>query len=588
MKTNLQALFVFVFIIITTTIQLSAQNDGLLKTIDSLEQSLENTLEDSVLLYTYAELYKFYRRRDLVKAKKYLDLELALCQKLGDKEQIYAAKNRLAIHHSINRELDKAKVILNELLDYYRETGNKEKQSAVLSNISTNYIERGELKMALEKQFEALRLDEEIGLKGTELGKNYFTIANILRLNEEPDGSIEWLEKARIEYHNDGAKEFEHQAIYTKGLCYLAMDSLSKAQELMEQSMDYFRSVKNIHAMSTVIRGLGNCAEAEKDYNAALKLYTESLDLSKKIGDNRREIECYLKLGEIHNARNEFKQAIPYLRKSLKLSKEKGIQIYVARLLDNLSKVLHKTGQLDEAYAIQSEYISFNDSLLIENNKVAISEIEVKYQTEKKEQEIILLEEKNKRQSLQKKAMTAGLFGLLGLLVSLFYAMRQKLKRNRIEKEKVDQELLFSQKELNLRKKELTAYALQLAHKNEILEDIKTEVKDINTSIIGNRDLQKVLNTITINQNDEDSWEIFRARFLAVHNNFETTVKEQFPNVTNNEMRLMALLKMNLNSKEIANILNISMEGVKKARYRLRKKLELQPNDSLEDLVIQI
>jgi DNA-binding CsgD family transcriptional regulator len=65
-------------------------------------------------------------------------------------------------------------------------------------------------------------------------------------------------------------------------------------------------------------------------------------------------------------------------------------------------------------------------------------------------------------------------------------------------------------------------------------------------------------------------------------------VKARFPDITANELRLLALLKMNLSSKEIANILNISQEGIKKARYRLRKKLNIATEDSLQDLVLSL
>lgn len=61
-----------------------------------------------------------------------------------------------------------------------------------------------------------------------------------------------------------------------------------------------------------------------------------------------------------------------------------------------------------------------------------------------------------------------------------------------------------------------------------------------------------------------------------------------YPEVSNNDLRLMSLLKLNLSSKEIANILNISVEGVKKARYRLRKKLNLNTEESPQELVIEL
>ncbi|MGB5236435.1 MAG: LuxR C-terminal-related transcriptional regulator, partial [Flavobacteriaceae bacterium] len=60
------------------------------------------------------------------------------------------------------------------------------------------------------------------------------------------------------------------------------------------------------------------------------------------------------------------------------------------------------------------------------------------------------------------------------------------------------------------------------------------------------------------------------------------------PEITKNELRLMALLKMNLSSKEIATILNISSEGIKKARYRLRKKLDISSEESLQEMVLSL
>jgi DNA-binding CsgD family transcriptional regulator len=65
-------------------------------------------------------------------------------------------------------------------------------------------------------------------------------------------------------------------------------------------------------------------------------------------------------------------------------------------------------------------------------------------------------------------------------------------------------------------------------------------------------------------------------------------VKDRYPEITSNELRLMALLKMNLSSKEIANILNITPEGIKKARYRLRKKMNISSDESLQGQIISL
>ena len=136
--------------------------------------------------------------------------------------------------------------------------------------------------------------------------------------------------------------------------------------------------------------------------------------------------------------------------------------------------------------------------------------------------------------------------------------------------------------------KELTTHALHLAHKNEVLLDLKAQLKELKSDSPNSRSYQNVINTINLDINNDSNWEQFRTYFEDVHKDFNANVKRNYPEVSANDLRLMSLLKMNLSTKEIANILNISTEGVKKARYRLRKKLNLTTEDSLQELVIEL
>ena len=84
---------------------------------------------------------------------------------------------------------------------------------------------------------------------------------------------------------------------------------------------------------------------------------------------------------------------------------------------------------------------------------------------------------------------------------------------------------------------------------------------------------------------DED-WQNFKSYFNQVHPNFETKLKADHPDMTVNDIKLAALIRMNLTTKQIATINNVSILAVKKARYRLRKKLNISEDESLEDLLI--
>ena len=149
-----------------------------------------------------------------------------------------------------------------------------------------------------------------------------------------------------------------------------------------------------------------------------------------------------------------------------------------------------------------------------------------------------------------------------------------------MEREKVVSKLAF-------KKKELTTHALHLAKKNEVLENVKLKAKNLKSQSDA-KGYQELIKTINFDQQDDKNWENFSRYFEEVHRDFNRKVKSKYPQITSNELRLLALLKMNLTSKEIANILNISPEGVKKARYRLRKKLYITTEDSLQDLVLSL
>ena len=246
------------------------------------------------------------------------------------------------------------------------------------------------------------------------------------------------------------------------------------------------------------------------------------------------------------------------------------------------SKLFAKMKRYDLALIDHKKFTAFRDSMFNTTKSQQIEELRSIHDTEKKEQQIALQEKEIT--VLEQKASISNLQRLLlgiGLLLSLigFYAVRQKMKRNKLEKEKVDAELAF-------KKRELTTHALNLARKNETLESLKAKAQELKEKENMGAGYNQLIRSINFDLQDDNNWENFSRYFEEVHKDFNSNVKLKYPQITSNELRLLALLKMNLSSKQIANILNISLEGIKKARYRLRKKLDLTTEDSLQDLVL--
>ena len=154
--------------------------------------------------------------------------------------------------------------------------------------------------------------------------------------------------------------------------------------------------------------------------------------------------------------------------------------------------------------------------------------------------------------------------------------MDERVKRESVEKE------------LEYKKKELTAKALQLASKNDFLQSLEQEIGTLQSSIDGavGKTTQRISRMINNDQLDDTEWDQFGKEFSSIHQAFMDELKAQYGDFSNTEWRLISLMKMNLSSKDIANILRISPDGVKKARYRLRKKMDLASEVDIQDYLI--
>lgn len=157
----------------------------------------------------------------------------------------------------------------------------------------------------------------------------------------------------------------------------------------------------------------------------------------------------------------------------------------------------------------------------------------------------------------------------------------QEKKIIELEKEQLEVDLRFKSKELS------GVVMTNIAHQ-EFLATLKEEIQQQKLSgQYTRKNLDKLL--VLVNNNlvsDEENWNMFQANFDRIHENFFRNLKLQYPDLTSSDLRFCALLRLNLPTKEIAKLLNISIRGVDAARYRLRKKFNLLQEDSLTDFMI--
>lgn len=192
-------------------------------------------------------------------------------------------------------------------------------------------------------------------------------------------------------------------------------------------------------------------------------------------------------------------------------------------------------------------------------------------------------------------------FGFLIFYVNKQYSMYHDKRHQKII---VENNLLLELKELENQKelmkikndqlsldvdqknKELAVSTMNLIKKTELLNIIKDDLNNSNNT--ESRSIKSIISTITKNVKEEDTWNIFKEAFDNADKDFIKNIKQLHSNLTPNDLRLCAYLRLNLSSKEIAPLINISVRSVEIKRYRLRKKMDLSHDQGLVEYILNI
>ena len=193
------------------------------------------------------------------------------------------------------------------------------------------------------------------------------------------------------------------------------------------------------------------------------------------------------------------------------------------------------------------------------------------------------------------------MYGLSIFIVILFVNKRQKnkwlkkenelqeQKEKELESERIKARYTQLEKEVTYKNKMLANSTMTLVQKNKMLIDLKSEIAKEPISENQKRiSRQKLIHLINKNINSDHDWEIFESTFAEVHEDFLEKLKESNPSLTSGDLRLAAYIKMNLSSKEIAPLMNISLRSIENKRYRLRKKIGISHDSNLKEFLFSM
>lgn len=382
-------------------------------------------------------------------------------------------------------------------------------------------------------------------------------------------------------------------------------NNYEKALEYYFKSLNMARSAENKEGIARALNNVAAVYEAMNEYEKAGNYFRQASEINKAMGNRLWEGINYMNLGTIHFKLEQYDQSLPYFNQALEIFNDLQSRILQARCHVNLARYYHKTGDTeqslffafkaleegqeqdlkqivyDAAGIIQEIYLQkgdkekaygylvlqdqMKDSLTQMENKTELSKLELQYEFDKKEQA---------QQIEQQKKDLLILIVIITLLVALIIIIlimarqRVKAKNDLLVRQRLEHELEF-------KNKELTTNVLSLMKKNEMLSVLSEKLLNIKNQAVKDetkeaiKQISKEIQKIT----DKEIFEEFELRFKQVHSDFYSKLLQRFPDLTPNEQRLCAFLRLNMSTKEISELTGQQVSTLETARYRLRKKL---------------
>jgi len=462
-------------------------------------------------------------------------------------------------------------------------------------DLANVYNELGDYKKAIELQFKAMEIFKE-QKNEKELALVYGNLSGLYQKLKDEKKSLEFLDKAINIFKKE--KDFYSLAdsYSIKADHYFDVGNYQEAINLLKKSNEYYSKIKVLDGQGDILFSLGKIYEKKKDYKKALDNFKKASDYYRKSGVKLPLVKSMLYQTKILIYQKQLNAAKNNLDK---ISKMLGDKFSDERLLfyQIQLKYFKSIGNYKKSTQIAELLMNTKDSLNKINMQAAIDKKLLQMKLERQKLANINLTKEKKILALKNRQMKLTTIGgvSLGILsfVSLILFIQKRKKEKhinelKIREEKLKAERLEEKMQYNTRK--LTGFTLNLAQKNLLLRDLLKIIRKIEQEKTDDfRTLiYKMKMKISNSFNTEDDWKRFNYYFEQIHPDFYKKLKKDYPKLSSNELKLAAMIRLNMNIKQTASILNMEPNAVRIARYRLRKKIGLQRQDSLYNFMQKI
>jgi two-component sensor histidine kinase/uncharacterized protein HemY len=414
------------------------------------EQALQKSRDIKDLKATAATLQNlgiFYiDRRDYNKALECFTEELAADKELQDSVVIASCYNNIGLVFYYRSYYNQSISFYEKNLHIKRAMHDDAGAAQALLNIGISYREQGEYDKALENLLEAARVFEKRAMM-MELSSCYNSIGNILLELGSTEKALSYHLMALDIREKLGYKRGIAGSLTNLGNVYKKKGEYGKALEYLDRSLEVKNEIgdKKLQASSHDHLGevyylLNNASKAEYHYNL-------SLDLKRQVEDPKGMAITLNNMGTLYISIKEYSKALQHLDSARSIAEHTGAKDVLVENYEHTAKAYKLSGNSDSAYHYYEKRLALKDSILNEQKNTALAEMQVKYETERKEQEILLLNEKARSDAAAAEKQNTIIYSLAGgsvlllIIVFLSYKASQASKKASRQKEIMMKEL---------------------------------------------------------------------------------------------------------------------------------------------------
>ena len=486
------------------------------------------------------------------------------------------------IHYSLSRNGERegryleAIDLLNKVIEFSIKNNDLLKLSQSYGGIAINYQRQGKLKEALEYNIKARQIFEQIGHKRGEIS-TLTNIGGILYAQKEYEAAIEILiqsyEIAKTQNNSSQtcAILLNISNIYQKQNNPEALACLKRAWSIVDGED------KSIQI--AILQSLCTYHISQNSFDEANDYLNQAFALADTFSNKSKLPELWMVKGVYHNKRNQHASAIEYAQKALEEATKRNLNSIVQESMLTMVDSYSKMGNYKNALELYIRHKALNDSIFNESNIRKLTLLESSYEYDKQKREYELEHAKHEMKIKNQRHIIGGVTAIAVLifvmLVMMYRSSKLKKRILRLQIKNINREIEMQQQEMAAAKLKVVQKAERETRCIKLLESMEEKEED---SLKENR---RSLISDYKNQSDKSSWQEFETLFTKITPQFYDQLHQRFPTLTPNERKLCVFLKLNMSNKEIGNITFQSEEALKKARLRLRKKLNIERETNL-------